>query len=74
MQEAFAQNIQRASELNMMPRPIDPELQSVFVLSLLEGVLSRWLFQSIDDEWRQLEIDELVEKNVQFEFFGFFGV
>ncbi|WP_342600803.1 hypothetical protein MHB48_07125 [Psychrobacillus sp. FSL H8-0483] len=77
MQEAFAQNIQRASELNRMPRPVDPELQSVFVMSLLEGVLSRWLFQSVDDEWRQLEIDEideLVEKNVQFEFFGLFGV
>lgn len=74
MQEAFAQNIRRASELNMMPRRVDPELQSVFVMSLLEGVLSRWLFQSADDEWRQLEIEELVEKTVQFEFFGLFGV
>ncbi|TQR10938.1 TetR/AcrR family transcriptional regulator [Psychrobacillus soli] len=73
MQEAFAQNIRRASELKMMPRPGDPELQSVFVMSLLEGVLSRWLFQTANDEWHQLTIEQLVEKTVQFEFFGLFG-
>lgn len=74
MQEAFANNIRRASALKMLPRPVDPVLHSVFVMSLLEGVLSRWLFQSENEEWQQLELEQLVEKTVQFEFFGLFGM
>ena len=33
-----------------------------------------WLFQLDDEEWQQIEIEELVEKTVQFEFFGLFEV
>ncbi|WP_240793343.1 TetR/AcrR family transcriptional regulator [Psychrobacillus vulpis] len=74
MQQAFAKNIRRASELNMMPREVDPALHAVFVMSLLEGILSRWLFQSSEEEWQYLKLEQLVEKTVQFEFFGLFGV
>ena len=74
MKKAFAKNIRRASEFEMIPRSVDPELQAVFVMALIEGTLSSWLFQSEDEEWQQIEIEELVEKTVQFEFFGLFGV
>ncbi|MGE7921102.1 TetR/AcrR family transcriptional regulator [Viridibacillus sp. NPDC093762] len=74
MQEAFANNIRRASALKMLTRPVDPVLHSVFVMSLLEGILSRWLFHSANEEWQQLELEQLVEKTVQFEFFGLFGM
>ena len=74
MKKAFAKNIRRASDFEMIPRSVDPDLQAVFVMSLIEGTLSSWLFQSKDEEWQQIEIEELVEKTVQFEFFGLFGV
>lgn len=74
MQQAFTKNIRRAADLKMMTRPVDPKLQAVFVMSLLEGVLSHCLFQLSYAEWNELEIEQLVEKTVQFEFFGLFGV
>ena len=70
MKKAFAKYIRGASEFEMIPRSVDPELQAVFVMALIEGTLSNWLFQSEDEEWHQIEIEQLVEKTVQFEFFG----
>jgi Transcriptional regulator len=76
METAFAENIAQAKELKMISREVDPKLLAVFIMSLLEGVLARWLFQSPSskDALQQKTLQQLIEETVHFEFFGIFGV
>jgi len=76
MEAAFANNIERAKELGMLSRPIEPKMQAVFIMSLLEGVLSRWLSneRSENHPFANKSLQELIEETVHFEFFGIFGV
>lgn len=76
MESAFANNIERAKELGMLNHPVEPKMQAVFIMSLLEGVLSRWLFieQSENHPFADQSLKEIIEKTVHFEFFGIFGV
>ncbi len=76
MEAAFANNIRRAKELGMLNQPIEPKMQAVFIMSLLEGVLSRWLFneRSENHPFADKSLQELIEETVHFEFFGIFGV
>lgn len=76
MEAAFAKNIRRAKELHMTNERINPEMQAVFVMSLLEGVLSRWLFKtsSSSQVLQHHSLQEIIEQTVKFEFFGIFGV
>ncbi|MDN4493583.1 TetR/AcrR family transcriptional regulator [Ureibacillus aquaedulcis] len=76
MEAAFANNIRQAKELHMTNDHINPEMLAVFVMSLLEGVLSRWLFKSASSS-RVLQhhsLQEIIEETVKFEFFGIFGM
>lgn len=72
MENSFAHNIEQAKKFHMMSEEKDPGLQAIFIMSLLEGVMTRWLDQ--DSSVSELTVKELVEKTVQFEFFGIFGV
>lgn len=76
MEMAFANNIERAKQLGMLNQPVESRLQAVFIMSLLEGVLSRWLFteQSENHPFADYSLQEIIEKTVHFEFFGIFGV
>ncbi|RTQ92776.1 TetR/AcrR family transcriptional regulator [Lysinibacillus telephonicus] len=76
MEAAFANNIKQAKELHMTNERINPEMQAVFVMSLLEGVLSRWLFKSSSSSQvlQHHSLQEIIEETVKFEFFGIFGV
>lgn len=76
MEAAFANNIRRAKELRMISENINPTMQAVFVMSLLEGVLSRWLFKtsSSNSIFQQHSLQQIIEETVHFEFFGLFGV
>lgn len=76
MEAAFENNISRAKELNMVAEKVDPAMQAVFVMSLLEGVLSRWLFKasSSSNVLQQKSLQQIIEETVHFEFFGIFGV
>ncbi|WP_299516256.1 TetR/AcrR family transcriptional regulator [uncultured Rummeliibacillus sp.] len=76
MEIAFANNIERAKQLDMLNHSVDSKLQAVFIMSLLEGVLSRWLFseQSENHPFTDYSLQEIIEKTVHFEFFGIFGV
>ncbi|WP_146551721.1 TetR/AcrR family transcriptional regulator [Rummeliibacillus sp. SL167] len=76
METAFANNIQRAKELGMLNQSMEPKMQAVFIMSLLEGVLSRWLFteRSENHPFAEKSLQEIIEKTVHFEFFGIFGV
>lgn len=72
MENSFAHNIEQAQKFNMVAEDKDPSLQAIFIMSLFEGVMMRWLDK--DEALSQLPLKELVEKTVQFEFFGIFGV
>lgn len=72
MENSFAHNIEQAQKFNMVSEEKDPALQAVFIMSLLEGVMMRWLDK--EQSVNQLTLKELVEKTVHFEFFGIFGV
>ncbi|MGM9967436.1 MAG: TetR/AcrR family transcriptional regulator [Rummeliibacillus sp.] len=76
MEIAFANNIERAKQLDMLNHSVDSKLQAVFIMSLLEGVLSRWLFseQSENHPFTDYSLQEIIERTVHFEFFGIFGV
>ncbi|RIJ65023.1 TetR/AcrR family transcriptional regulator [Rummeliibacillus sp. TYF005] len=76
MEIAFANNIERAKQLDMLNHSVDSKLQAVFIMSLLEGVLSRWLFseRSENHPFTDYSLKEIIEKTVHFEFFGIFGV
>ena len=76
MESAFANNIRQAKELHMANDRINPEMLAVFVMSLLEGVLSRWLFKTASSSpvLQHHSLQEIIEETVKFEFFGIFGM
>ena len=74
LEEAFQQNINRAMELGILPKK-DSNLESALLMSLIEGMLSRWLFSSISGhaKLQQKSAKELAQDVVKFEFFGLLG-
>ncbi|WP_338470985.1 TetR/AcrR family transcriptional regulator [Niallia sp. XMNu-256] len=74
LEEAFQQNINRARELGILPK-IDPNLKSALLMSLIEGMLMRWLFSSasIHHHLKHKSAKELAQDVVTFEFFGLLG-
>lgn len=76
MENAFVLNIQRAKELGMLPDTIDPQVRAAFLMSLLEGVISRWLFSSPlpGNGIQQMSAQKLASETARFEFFGLLGI
>lgn len=71
LEDAFHENIERAMELGILPKK-DPNLKSALLMSLIEGILSRWLFSSasIHTNLKHKSAKELAHDVVTFEFFG----
>lgn len=76
MENAFVLNIQRAKELGMLPDTIDPKVRAAFLMSLIEGVISRWLFSSplTEKGIQQMSAQHLASETARFEFFGLLGI
>jgi len=76
IQAAFTRNIKRAVELQILPKITHPERQAAFLLSLVEGVISRWLIHKEKGEssFEGMTSEELAEEMVRFEFFGLIGI
>lgn len=72
MEHAFAHNIEQAQNFHMIASNKSPAIQAIFIMSLMEGVLIRWLER--DEALQHITLNELVESTVHFEFFGIFGV
>ncbi|MFD1173975.1 TetR/AcrR family transcriptional regulator [Oceanobacillus picturae] len=72
---AFQKNIERAAELGILPQK-DPMVQSALLVSLLEGILERWLFnpQQGYSKLQSQSAKQLAKDVVQFEFFGLLGI
>ncbi|WP_235946357.1 TetR/AcrR family transcriptional regulator [Saccharibacillus alkalitolerans] len=75
MEQGFRRNIQRAKELHMLPEGIDVELRAALLMSMCEGLLSRWLFGS-DDMYAKIAestAGQLASELANFEFYGLMG-
>ena len=74
LEEAFQQNIKRAMELEILPKK-DPNLESALLMSLIEGMLIRWLFSSVSihSSLQHQSAKELAQEVVKFEFYGLLG-
>ena len=61
-------------ELEILPKK-EPNLESAILMSLIEGMLIRWLFSSISihSNLQHKSAKELAQEVVQFEFFGLLG-
>ncbi|WP_238020446.1 TetR/AcrR family transcriptional regulator [Oceanobacillus jordanicus] len=75
LEVAFQKNIERAAELGILPQK-DPMVQSALLVSLLEGMLERWLFnpQQGYSKLQSQSANQLAKDVVQFEFFGLLGI
>lgn len=75
LEKAFQNNIQRATELGILPKK-DPVMQSAMLVSLIEGMLARWLFSPHlnHSNLQKHSAKELAQKVVMFEFFGLLGI
>ncbi|MCD9022079.1 TetR/AcrR family transcriptional regulator [Cohnella sp. NL03-T5] len=76
MENAFLLNIERAIELGMLPATIDAKLRSAFLMSLIEGVISRWLFATMlpGNGTQAKTAQQLASETARFEFFGLLGI
>ena len=75
MEQAFAKNIERAKELGVLSNTLDAQFHALLIMSLLSGVLSRWLFRDeVNDVlFHQKTVQQIIKETVQFEFYGLFG-
>ncbi|WP_317644983.1 TetR/AcrR family transcriptional regulator [Sporosarcina sp. GW1-11] len=73
---AFTKNIKRARELQILPDITYPERKAAFLLSLVEGVITRWLIDQEKGEstFEGMTPEELAEEMVTFEFYGLMGI
>jgi AcrR family transcriptional regulator len=74
-EEAFKNNIQRATELDMLPRSHDLALRANILVCLITGVLSKWLFGPMHDVDYQSPYSPaaIAEETAKFEFRGLLG-
>ncbi len=75
MEQAFRRNIERAIELQMLPEGIEVELRAALLMSMCDGLLSRWLFGSEDIHSKVAEASaqQLARELASFEFYGLLG-
>jgi AcrR family transcriptional regulator len=76
MEQAFVVNIRRAIELRMLPDTIDAPLRAAMLMSLIEGVISRWLIGSMapGNGFKAKTAAQLAAETARFEFFGLLGI
>lgn len=73
MERAFAENLVRAKELGVLPSHVNEQFQAVLIMSLIEGVLIRWLDATENEQFANLSMEQLIDQTAHFEFYGLFG-
>ncbi|MEF2967612.1 TetR/AcrR family transcriptional regulator [Paenibacillus sp. M1] len=73
--QAFRANIQRASELGMLPESSGVELRTLLLTSLIEGTISKWLFgpEHDIDYVPVFTAEQMARATARFEFYGLIG-
>ncbi|TJY41791.1 helix-turn-helix transcriptional regulator [Cohnella pontilimi] len=76
MENAFVQNIKRAVELRMLPSTIDAHMRAAILMSLIEGIILRWLVGSAvpGNGFENRTAAQLAAETARFEFFGLLGI
>jgi AcrR family transcriptional regulator len=74
-EEAFKNNVNRAIELDMLPHFTDVSLRVNILVSLITGVLTKWLFGPMHDvDYKSAyRPSEIAEETARFEFRGLLG-
>lgn len=78
MEQGFVHNIERAVELEMLPAQTEAHVRAAFLMSLIEGVIVRWLFSSPThpSSYTGLQAhtaEQLAKETARFEFYGLLG-
>ena len=74
-EEAFKKNVLRAIELGMLPQFTDVSLRVNILVSLITGVLTKWLFGPLHDvDYKPVyTASQIAEETARFEFRGLLG-
>lgn len=75
VETAFRHNMERAMELGMLPKSMDVPLRAALLVSMIEGMITRWLFGSEDlhNEFSSMTASSLAAEAASFEFYGLLG-
>lgn len=71
----FERNVIQAKQLQVLNKNIDTQFQAAMIMSLLEGMLSRLIFEEYEGKYtiQQQSLENIIQQMVHFEFFGLFG-
>lgn len=75
VETAFRHNMDRAIELGMLPQDMDVPLRAALLVSMIEGMISRWLFGSeeLHGMFSAMTASSLAAEAASFEFYGLLG-
>ncbi|WFR64552.1 TetR/AcrR family transcriptional regulator [Paenibacillus amylolyticus] len=75
VETAFRHNMERAIELGMLPESMDVPLRAALLVSMIEGMISRWLFGSdeLHSKFSGMTASSLAAEAASFEFYGLLG-
>ncbi|WP_336764783.1 TetR/AcrR family transcriptional regulator [Paenibacillus sp. USHLN196] len=75
VETAFRHNMERAIELGMLPEDMDVPLRAALLVSMIEGMISRWLFGSdeLHSKFSAMTASTLAAEAASFEFYGLLG-
>ncbi|MFS0873547.1 TetR/AcrR family transcriptional regulator [Paenibacillus xylanilyticus] len=75
VESAFRHNMERAIELGMLPQSMDVPVRAALLVSMIEGMISRWLFGSAElhEGISAKTAQSLAVEASSFEFYGLLG-
>ena len=75
VESAFRHNMERAIELGMLPPSMDVPVRAALLVSMIEGMISRWLFGSAElhEGISAKTAESLAAEASSFEFYGLLG-
>ncbi|NUU75469.1 TetR/AcrR family transcriptional regulator [Paenibacillus xylanilyticus] len=75
VESAFRHNMERAIELGMLPQSMDVPVRAALLVSMIEGMISRWLFGSAElhEGISTKTAQSLAVEASSFEFYGLLG-
>ncbi|WP_433747341.1 TetR/AcrR family transcriptional regulator [Paenibacillus amylolyticus] len=75
VETAFRHNMERAIQLGMLPQGMDVPLRAALLVSMIEGMISRWLFGSdeLHSKFSAMTASSLAVEAASFEFYGLLG-
>ncbi|MFZ4453193.1 TetR/AcrR family transcriptional regulator [Salibacterium aidingense] len=75
IEEAFRRNLERAMELELLPKQTEPEVQAALITNMITGTISRWLFgPNLDINYQShITAEKMARYAAEFEFYGIAG-